>query len=220
MKLKSLAKYLLVSFAFSSFFSLIGTSVSANTRTARFVCQYNLNMGFYETIAVAVESGEKTPPIITWEIRTAPDWQPKERCEEVSRRLDRAYVQFNYEMRKIMLKPGVHNGFPIICVTQNPQWDCQGGDTLVTILSNNSREDRSVTEKLNDAEKALEVLYNRLQNVADVTLPPLRQSNGQKVLNLGVAIERMFSSPHNSRSFGGNSGGGSNTPTTPNDPWK
>ncbi|NEN94022.1 MAG: hypothetical protein F6K50_00125 [Moorea sp. SIO3I7] len=197
MKLKFFAKYLLASFAFSSFISLTGTSVLAKTRTARFVCEYNSNTGLYETIAVAVGTGEKTPPLITWQIDIAPDWQPKERCAVVSHRLDDAYVQFNYEMRKIMLKPGVHNNLPIICVTQNPQWDCQGDDILVTILPNNSREDRSVTEKLNEAGKALEVLYNRLQNVADVTLPPLRQSNGQKVLNLGVAIERMFYSTTN-----------------------
>ncbi|NEP21616.1 COP23 domain-containing protein [Moorena sp. SIO3I6] len=202
MKIKFFAKYLLASFAFFSFLYLTGTSVLANTRRAEFKCQPNSNNG-HETIAVAVETGKKTPPIITWEIMEALDWQPQERCAVVSQRLNDAYVEFNYQMRKIILVPGMHKPFPfkdrnyslpVICYTSNPQGSCQsnGDNILVTILGGKT---------LQDAKIALGTLKNRLEDAANrkgEDQPPLRQSGITEItipldhLNLGVDIESFL----------------------------
>ncbi len=180
MKIKSLTKYSIVGFATSVILTLPCKSASANQPTARFECRGNA------TVAVAINSGRVTPPLIIWNSRIFRQYPPEERCQIVSDKLNVAYAQNNYEMRTILLTTGRRNGYDVLCVVNNNQTGCldDGSNQLITL-------DLSAGNYRNSGD-ALAALGNRLRNPTLGQIP-LSQSGGRSYLSLGDGINEYLS---------------------------
>lgn len=119
--------------------ALMSIQQNASALDVNFVCGREPRSGIPATIAEL--PGNESVIAITWEITSNPDWQPQQRCEAVSERLNNANEQgiLSYFVE------GTMNRQRVVCASPkrpgNSPIRCNENNLLVTMLGNVNPQD-------------------------------------------------------------------------------
>lgn len=164
-----------------------GNGSSSTPIQAKFACVSQGNG--YATVARKAE-GETV--LIKWNSQSfGPNYQPKERCHQVTGRLQ-AYVSSNgNDISNLLLTTGRVNGLPVICVVNSGQLGCNSNNVLFTLSKQNAADPgRTLAQFLNLSR-------------GNISGNPIQERRGKSVVPLALAVDSSFSSPRSILERGG-----------------